>query len=95
VRSQRIAFVAFLNQVKAQFVVPHAEPTTWEGLPAIRVRVPDSVLRLQRREYYRIQPPVARPLLCSLPDPAQASASSSKAARSSCPKSAGSPSRVK
>jgi c-di-GMP-binding flagellar brake protein YcgR len=34
--------------------------------------MPDSVVRLQRREYYRVVTPLVRPLVCDTPDPADA-----------------------
>lgn len=37
--------------------------------PAFRAPLPESVHRLQRREYFRVPMPVARPVLCHIPGP--------------------------
>lgn len=66
-RAQRLTLVSALDQVRIQFSVQSAQLTTWQKLPALRVRIPKSVLRLQRRDSYRIAPPLARPLVCSIP----------------------------
>jgi c-di-GMP-binding flagellar brake protein YcgR len=68
-RSPRLAFVSSLDQIRIQFGAARAEETRYEGLPALRARIPASVLRLQRRDAYRVVPPLGRPLLCLLPDP--------------------------
>jgi c-di-GMP-binding flagellar brake protein YcgR len=68
-RSARMTVVAFLDRIKLQFQAQRAEETVHEHLPAVRIRLPESLLRLQRREFYRIRTPVARPLAASVPDP--------------------------
>jgi c-di-GMP-binding flagellar brake protein YcgR len=68
-RSPRLHFVAALDRVRIQFAALHAESTVHDGLPAFRVRIPDSLLRLQRRDYFRVAPPVAKPLLARIADP--------------------------
>ena len=46
----------------------HLAATTFEvdGRPAFSAKLPESVMRLQRREYFRLSLPVTRPLKCSL-----------------------------
>lgn len=68
-RSPRLNFVSALEQVRIQFSTQHAEATVYDGLPAFRVRIPDSLLRLQRRDYFRIAPPLTRPLTARIADP--------------------------
>ena len=70
VQSRTITFVAFVEQIKVQFRAQAAELTTFEGRSALRIRLPDSVLRLQRRESFRVNAPKAGPLYCEidLPD---------------------------
>jgi c-di-GMP-binding flagellar brake protein YcgR len=67
VRSQRLVVITFLHHVKIQFRATRAERTTLEGRPALRIRLPDSMLRFQRREAYRVQTPVAQPLKVVVP----------------------------
>lgn len=61
-RAERITLVAVTNGVKVQFNARNPDVTTFDGLPALRMRLPDIVLRLQRREFFRIP----TPLLCTL-----------------------------
>lgn len=64
----RLVFGTSLDGVRIQFATQRAAATTFEALPALRVRLPDSVLRLQRRDHFRIAPPLARPLALEVPD---------------------------
>jgi len=72
--SQGLTAVAFIDKVKVQFSTHRAEKTVHEGHDAIRIRLPDSLLRLQRRDAYRVPTPVARPVKCSVASPKAASA---------------------
>jgi c-di-GMP-binding flagellar brake protein YcgR len=67
--SARMTVVAFLDHIKLQFQAQRAEETVHEQLPALRIRLPEVLLRLQRRDFYRIRTPVARPAAASVPDP--------------------------
>jgi c-di-GMP-binding flagellar brake protein YcgR len=62
-----LTFVCFLAQVKVQFRTRPAEATTFEGKPAFRVRLPDALLRLQRREAFRVRTPLTKPAHCLVP----------------------------
>lgn len=53
-RAERVAVVANMDGIKVQFSARGAEATLFEGRPAMRMRLPDIVLRLQRRDSYRI-----------------------------------------
>lgn len=57
---------ASLDKVKIQFLLTGLHPTTFEGSPAFRAALPTTVLRLQRREYFRLETPVANPILCQI-----------------------------
>jgi c-di-GMP-binding flagellar brake protein YcgR len=59
--------VAFLDQVKLQFNVRAAEAVPHEGQPAFRVRLPEQLLRLQRRDFARVRTPLERPATCLVP----------------------------
>jgi len=59
--AEHLTLVAFLASIKVQFTARHAEAVSYEGKPAFRIRLPDQVLRLQRRDYFRVQTPVTRP----------------------------------
>jgi len=61
-QSTRLLVVGYEDRIKVQFVTSLAQATMHEGHPAFRVRIPGSLLRMQRRDYYRIQLPMSRPV---------------------------------
>lgn len=61
--------VTALDKVRVQFILRDFTWTKHAGQSAFRTALPDEVLRLQRREYYRLVAPVARPLKCLMPLP--------------------------
>lgn len=61
--------VAQLDKVKIQFILRGLGEVNTKDGPAFLAALPDSVLRLQRREYYRLSTPIARPLKCVLTFP--------------------------
>lgn len=63
----KITFVGFVEAIKVQFTVAGAASVQYEGKPAFRVPLPDNALRLQRRDAFRVRPPLARPATCRVP----------------------------
>lgn len=61
-------FVTRDHEVRVQFSSGQVELVMMDGQAAFRVPVPASVVRLQRRNFYRIATPVANPLLIRIPD---------------------------
>lgn len=61
--------VASLDKVRVQFILREFVAADYEGRPSFRCALPDEVLRLQRREYYRLVTPIMRPLKCFMPIP--------------------------
>ena len=53
-QAERVTLAANIDGIKVQFSSRGADPTVFEGHPALRMRLPDLVLRLQRRDYYRV-----------------------------------------
>jgi c-di-GMP-binding flagellar brake protein YcgR len=68
-KAREIVVVAFLDNAKIQFTVTGAEPVTHQSRAAFRVRLPQQVLRLQRRSTARQQPLPSRPATCLVPVP--------------------------
>ncbi|WP_018411491.1 flagellar brake protein [Methyloversatilis thermotolerans] len=62
-----LVFQTALEKVKIQFMVPACSATTFEGQPALEIPLPTRMLRLQRRDYYRLILPPNPPLRCLLP----------------------------
>lgn len=55
------------DRIKIQFILRGVSEISYEGRPAFRAGYPDTLLRLQRREFFRLTVPVARPLRCIVP----------------------------
>jgi flagellar brake protein len=53
-RSKRIIFVSTHNQAKVQFVAGDTMLGTYENAPAFSLALPRKLLRLQRRDYFRL-----------------------------------------
>lgn len=66
-QAQKIIFVTSLDKVKVQWVSDAIAKDTWEGRDAFRIALPNQMLRLQRREYFRLTTPVVNPLKCKIP----------------------------
>ena len=66
VAARRITLAATLDRVKVQFRVAAAQPATLDERPALVVPLPATVLRLQRREFFRLEPPADNPIHCRL-----------------------------
>ncbi|MDA8108572.1 MAG: flagellar brake protein [Betaproteobacteria bacterium] len=68
--SREIVFVAMLDRVKVQFVAHGLRRAAHAGRDAFALDFPETLLRLQRREYYRLVMPVTRPVKCAIASPA-------------------------
>lgn len=53
-----------LDQVRVHFRLQSAELSTHEGREALRSPLPAVLLRMQRRDVFRVRTPVAQPVLC-------------------------------
>lgn len=67
--SDRIILVTTQDRVKVRFVVDGVEQIEHLGRPAFRAMIPSELLKLQRREYYRLSTPMVNPITCSLTRP--------------------------
>lgn len=65
--AQELVFVVFFENVKLQFRANVAKATRVEEHPAFRVRLPSQLLRLQRREYFRVRTPLSARPTCLVP----------------------------
>jgi c-di-GMP-binding flagellar brake protein YcgR len=66
--SNKFIFVSNQNRIKIQFSTVALEQMEFKGRPAFRTKLPSSLLKLQRREYYRLVAPIRVPLRCIVPD---------------------------
>lgn len=65
--SGAVEFVTHHDRVKVQFAADRVEAMLFQGRPAFWVRLPVSLLKFQRREYFRLVTPIANPLKCTIP----------------------------
>ncbi|AON54390.1 flagellar brake protein [Herbaspirillum seropedicae] len=65
VSSKQIDFEAIYNSIRITFAVEGARQIEYQGRPALQVDIPESLVRLQRREFFRIPTPIAKPLRCT------------------------------
>jgi c-di-GMP-binding flagellar brake protein YcgR len=60
-------FVAQLDGVSISFATGPVALCTYDKLPALRIAIPKSLVRLQRREHFRVAMPIANPVRCIVP----------------------------
>jgi c-di-GMP-binding flagellar brake protein YcgR len=66
-RSGEISVQSSQDGVRIQFTSRKVEAVSFEGRLAFRIPFPDVLLKLQRREYYRLATPLVNPLKCEVP----------------------------
>lgn len=71
--SPRLAFLTTLERVRVLFAGCGARLILHDHRPAFAMPIPSEVMRLQRREYFRLTASVVTPIDCIVPLPAQAS----------------------
>jgi c-di-GMP-binding flagellar brake protein YcgR len=64
-----ISFETKLDQIRVLFRTDRAEAGDYQGYPGLRVPLPESLIRIQRRESYRVAIPRANPVLCTFAPP--------------------------
>ena len=65
--ANRLFAVTRHNKVRIQFALQKLLETQYQDVAAFRTTVPESILRLQRREFYRLALPAAESLKCRIP----------------------------
>jgi len=66
---REVSVVSSQDGVRVQFTTDRVAAVSFEGRLAFRLPLPDTILKLQRREYYRLATPVVHPLKCELAGP--------------------------
>src|SRR6185369_13529485 len=69
--AKRLSFETTLDKIRIMFGGNHIESCTFEGSPAFKMLLPTSLIRLQRREFYRMATPVTNPVRALIPQPAE------------------------
>ena len=65
----RVLFETSLDKIRILFAADQVRESAFEGGTALRIAIPDSLIRLQRREYYRMATPVSNPVRAVVPMP--------------------------
>jgi c-di-GMP-binding flagellar brake protein YcgR len=60
-------FITQLDGVSITFSTGPVTLCEHEKMPALRIAIPKSLIRLQRREHFRVPLPIARPVKCIVP----------------------------
>jgi c-di-GMP-binding flagellar brake protein YcgR len=60
-------FITQLDGVSITFSTGPVTLCEFEKLPALRIAIPDTLIRLQRREHFRVHLPIMAPVLCMIP----------------------------
>ncbi len=68
VRADRLVCIAKHNDVSIKFACGPVVQGEYRGTPALVATLPESLYRLQRREYFRVPTPVASAVCCRIPD---------------------------
>lgn len=64
IKADRLLCTANLDKVKIQFSLQGLKQVQYDGQPAFAAKMPESMLRLQRREYFRLDTPQGNPIIC-------------------------------
>ena len=65
-RAEALDCVTQLEKVRIQFMLKNPRLVAEGGSPGFRCSLPDSLLRLQRREFYRLQTPTSHSVSCTI-----------------------------
>jgi len=67
VESDHLLFETVLDNIRILFETGGAAPCDYDGAPALQIAIPETLVRLQRREFYRVATPAVNPVLCNIP----------------------------
>ncbi len=65
--AKRVSFETTLDRIRILFTGENVTETVFQNGPALKVAIPATLIRLQRREYYRMATPVSNPVRAIIP----------------------------
>ncbi|TCS39188.1 c-di-GMP-binding flagellar brake protein YcgR [Paucimonas lemoignei] len=65
--SENLSFETVLDRIRIMFFAGEAKQCTYGEHPALAVPIPEFIIRLQRREHYRVPTPITNPVRCTIP----------------------------
>ncbi|HEY0064630.1 MAG TPA: flagellar brake protein [Telluria sp.] len=74
----KLGYETTLDKIRILFNTEELEEVDFEGGPAFIAALPESLIRLQRREYYRMPTPVSNPVMVSIALPLEQGGGSAK-----------------
>lgn len=66
-QAYKLVFATTIDQIKIQFSIDRLSRTTMKGRAVFCGPIPETLLRLQRRDFFRLSTPIAQPISCTLP----------------------------
>lgn len=67
--SDNISFETVLESIRILFFVTAVDMCEFNALPALMMAIPETVVRMQRRENYRVETPTVAPVCCTITIP--------------------------
>lgn len=64
--SDNLSFETVLDRIRILFFASQIEECVHDGLPALQISIPPHLIRLQRREFYRVPTPIKNPVHCTI-----------------------------
>lgn len=65
--ARKLLYYGLHDKIRIRFNTGPARIVDWQNRRSFAVKLPDALLRLQRRELYRVPAPVTRPVRCVIP----------------------------
>ncbi len=69
--SKNITFITSQNRIKIEFTCNQLKTKQFDNRSVFAVELPASLIRMQRRNFFRITTPTTKPLKCIIPIPTQ------------------------
>jgi c-di-GMP-binding flagellar brake protein YcgR len=69
IAARRIGFETTLDKIRIMFSSDDVSACLYDERPALYLNIPKSMIRLQRRDLYRMETPVSNPVRCVIPVP--------------------------
>jgi c-di-GMP-binding flagellar brake protein YcgR len=66
-RNGAVTIEGVLDSIKIRFVSNRVESCEYKGSPAVKIEIPKTLLRMQRRDFFRVPIPFVHPVICEIP----------------------------
>jgi len=69
VSSDSVSFESSLDNIRILFFSSHVKTCIFNESPALSFKLPETLVRLQRRDFYRVKTPILNPIKCTIQIP--------------------------